>query len=98
MISSHQAIEVICEVFEVPRSLLESRRVVREAVDARFAVWHFLMRELHFSPQRVGRLLNRHRSNYYNALGEFDNLMSYSRGYQLKVKAVYERLGLEVEG
>ena len=96
MVTSNQAIEAICEVFEVPLSVLQSRRVVREAVDARFAAWHFLMRELRFSPQRVGRLLNRDRSGYHYSLYQFDALMEYSRGYQRKVEAVRARLGLEV--
>lgn len=90
-------LKTISEIFEVPVEVIKSRTLQREVVGARFVVWHYLIRELGFSPQRVGRILSRHRSNYHHSLQAYDALYETDRAFRRKADAVASRLGIEKE-
>lgn len=89
-------LNTVSDVFEVPVSVLASRSIRREVVDARYVGYHYLLRELRFSPQRVARIFCRERSLYAHALKQYDAFYKTDSVFRRKANAVAELLGLEV--
>lgn len=93
--TSQEILKAVEAVFEVPLGVLKSRSREQHVVDARYVVYHFMLRELRFSSRRVGRMLNRDRSNYNHALNRYDTLYSTDRAFRRRADQVAARVGLE---